>query len=125
MKARCANADGRLRPGLFARVDLGVAVRSGVLMVPEEAVLQRADGAVVFRRGAGNRVERRVIKAGVHRGGMVEIVKGSPRATRRGCAARPGSSTARSVSPRNSDGSAAGADQRRRRGREPPARPTP
>ena len=53
VKALLANADGRLRPGLFARADLGVAEREGVLMVPEEAVLQRSDGAVVFVRARG------------------------------------------------------------------------
>ena len=49
VKARMANSDGRLRPGLFARADLGVAVRENVAMIPEEAVLQRADGAVAYR----------------------------------------------------------------------------
>ena len=32
-----------MRPGLFARADLGVAMRQGVITVPEEAVLQRAE----------------------------------------------------------------------------------
>ena len=44
VKATLANAEGRLRPGLFARADLGVSTRDDVLMIPEEAVLQRADG---------------------------------------------------------------------------------
>ena len=76
VKARLENPDGRLRPGLFARVDLGVSHREGVPMVLEEAILQRADGAVVFRFGAGNRVERVVIETGTHREGFVEVVKG-------------------------------------------------
>ncbi|MGH2898974.1 MAG: efflux RND transporter periplasmic adaptor subunit, partial [Solirubrobacteraceae bacterium] len=40
VKGTLPNPDKRLRPGLFARADLGVARREGVLMVPEEAVLQ-------------------------------------------------------------------------------------
>src|SRR5262245_42282652 len=48
VKARLDNTAGRLRPGLFARADLGVAERADVPMLPEEAVLQRSDGAVVF-----------------------------------------------------------------------------
>lgn len=76
VKAQLDNPDGRLRPGLFARVDLGVAERPGVAMVPEEAVLQRADGSVLFRVDAGNRVERRVVETGVHKDGQVEIVHG-------------------------------------------------
>ncbi len=76
LKATMENADGRLRPGLFARVDLGVATRNGVAMVPEEAVLQRADGAVVFVTDGDNRVKRLTVETGVHRGGTVEIVSG-------------------------------------------------
>ena len=75
VKAQLANPDGRLRPGLFARADLGVAQREGVAMIPEEAILQRADGAVAFRL-LGDRVERVRIETGVHRDGWVEVVTG-------------------------------------------------
>jgi len=73
VKAEVDNAEGRLRPGLFARVDLGVDVREDVTMVPEEAILQRADGAVLFRMADGARVERRVVELGVFRDGLVEV----------------------------------------------------
>ena len=76
VKARMSNADGRLRPGLFARADLGVSVREHVPMIPEEAVLQRSDGAIAYRVIAGNRAERRNIKLGVIRDGRVEVVEG-------------------------------------------------
>jgi membrane fusion protein (multidrug efflux system) len=76
VRAEMANADGRLRPGLFARADLGVSHRAGVAMIPEEAVLQRADGAVVFRLNGPDRVERIVIETGAHETGAVEVVRG-------------------------------------------------
>lgn len=76
VKAVLANPDGRLRPGLFARADLGIAVREGVPMIPEEAVLQRADGAVAFRLVGGGRVERRRLELGVIRDGRVEVRSG-------------------------------------------------
>jgi membrane fusion protein (multidrug efflux system) len=76
VKARIPNADGRLRPGLFARTDLGVAKRSGVVMVPAEAILQRADGEVLFTVGPDDRAKRVVVKTGVQRDGRVEIVEG-------------------------------------------------
>ena len=44
-----------------------------MITVPEEAVLQRSDGAVVFRLLEGNRVERLVVEIGVIRDGWVEI----------------------------------------------------
>jgi membrane fusion protein (multidrug efflux system) len=75
-KALLPNPDHRLRPGLFARVDLGVDSRTGVPMVPEEAVLQRADGAVAFRVVRGDRVERRVIEIGLIRDGWIEVRSG-------------------------------------------------
>ncbi|MGH0029970.1 MAG: efflux RND transporter periplasmic adaptor subunit [Myxococcota bacterium] len=76
VKALLDNADGRLRPGLFARADLGVAVRENVPMIAEDAVLQRSDGAVVFVVDGDARVERRNIRLGVFRDGRVEAAEG-------------------------------------------------
>jgi len=76
VKGILPNPDGRLRPGLFARVDLGVADREGVAMIPEDAVLQRADGSVAFRLVDGNRVQRRVLSTGVYQDGYVEVTDG-------------------------------------------------
>jgi RND family efflux transporter MFP subunit len=81
VKGSLPNADGRLRPGLFARADLGIAVRENVPMIPEEAVLQRASGAQVFRiakPGAkeGTFVEKRQVELGVIRDAMVEVRSG-------------------------------------------------
>ena len=76
VKAALENQEGRLRPGLFARTDLGVSRRSGVLMVPEEAILQRSDGSVVFRLVGEDRMQRQVVELGVFRSGQVEVVSG-------------------------------------------------
>lgn len=74
VKAVLPNAEGRLRPGTFARVDLGVDERAGVTMIPEEAVLQRSDGSVVFRLKGTDRAERLRIGTGLHRDGYVEAI---------------------------------------------------
>jgi len=76
VKAKLDNSDGRLRPGLFAKVDLGVATRENVLIVPEEAVLLRVDGPVVFRFNDDHRVERKEVEVGINRNGLVEVVAG-------------------------------------------------
>lgn len=74
VKAEVPNPDGRLLPGTFARADLGVAERRGVVLVPKEAVLLRADGSVLFRVAAsGDRVERVRVEAGKHREALMEI----------------------------------------------------
>jgi membrane fusion protein (multidrug efflux system) len=69
------NGDGRLKPGMFARVDLVVDRRPGALAVPVEA-LRLGDGrpsVVVVRGGAAEFVP---VELGVTDGGWVEIVKG-------------------------------------------------
>jgi membrane fusion protein (multidrug efflux system) len=76
VKARVDNPERKLRPGLFARADLGVAVRERVPMLPEQAVLQRSDGSVVFIVRDGNRAERRPVRLGVFRDGLAEVVDG-------------------------------------------------
>jgi membrane fusion protein (multidrug efflux system) len=106
VKAQIDNPDGRLRPGLFARADLGIAVRKGVLLVPEEAILLRSDGSVVFRRGEGNRVERVVVETGEHRAGQVEIAGGLAPGDQVVTRGQAGLVDGALVSPRNADGSA-------------------
>jgi RND family efflux transporter MFP subunit len=76
VKAALDNADGRLRPGLFAQADLGVAERTGVPMLPEDAILQRSDGQIVFVLDGDSRVARRKVTTGVFREGYVEAVTG-------------------------------------------------
>jgi membrane fusion protein (multidrug efflux system) len=87
VKALIPNPEGRLRPGLFARASLGVELRRGLVMVPEDALLQRSDGQVLFLVGEGNRVRRVVVQAGVAHDGMVEVrgkVAPGDRVVRRG-----------------------------------------
>jgi membrane fusion protein (multidrug efflux system) len=87
IKAEIDNDEGHLRPGLFARVSLGVSPRSGVVMVPEEALIQRSEGALLFKLDAENRVERVMVTTGAHDGGRVEVrgdVAPGERVVRRG-----------------------------------------
>jgi membrane fusion protein, multidrug efflux system len=79
-------------------------MRKGLLLVPEEAVLQRADGEIVFRATRDNKVERVVVKTGVHKEGLVEIASGlrpDDVVVTRGQA---GLTDGLPVSPRNPDG---------------------
>jgi membrane fusion protein (multidrug efflux system) len=76
VKAELPNPDGRIRPGLFAHTDLGVSERLGVIVVPDDAVVQRADGPVIFRLDDSGRAERRLVETGVHLDGWVEVSSG-------------------------------------------------
>lgn len=76
VKAALENPHGLLRPGLFARADLGLSVHEGVAVIPSSAVLQRVDGSVIFVLAADDRVERRVVELGRFQEGRVEIANG-------------------------------------------------
>lgn len=104
VEASIRNPDGRLRPGLFARVDLGVATRRGVFLVPEAAVLQRAEGEVVYRTLPDDRVERVAVETGVHRDGLVEVASGLGAGDRVVVRGQSGLVDGALVSPRGRDG---------------------
>lgn len=113
VKALLDNSERRLRPGLFARADLGIARRAGVAMVPEEAVVQRADGPSAYRVLADERVERVPLELGVIRDGSVEISHGLAPGDRVVLRGHRGLIDGSLVSARNRDGSptvAAGPD---------------
>lgn len=76
VKAAVEDDRRRLKPGLFARADLGLRTRSGVIMIPEEAVILRSDGPVVFVLAEDDRVARVAIETGVQEGGWLEVVTG-------------------------------------------------
>jgi membrane fusion protein (multidrug efflux system) len=87
IKAEIDNADNLLRPGLFARVNLGTDQRKSVLMVPEEALVQREGGASLFLIGEGDRVRRVIVETGVQTKGRVEVrgeIAAGDRVVRRG-----------------------------------------
>ncbi|WKB53718.1 efflux RND transporter periplasmic adaptor subunit [Eleftheria terrae] len=81
VRASIANPDGALRPGMFARVDIRLSTRDGVVVVPEEALLPQGGKQYVIKAvpgpDRGATVARRVeVQTGARRQGQVEIVKG-------------------------------------------------
>jgi RND family efflux transporter MFP subunit len=76
VKAALDNTQGLLRPGLFARADLGLSIHKDVALVPSSAVLQRVDGPVVFVLAEEDHVERRVVELGSFREGEIEVISG-------------------------------------------------
>ena len=74
-RARLDNADGRLRPGLFARVNLVVGRQDDALLIPEQAILVRGDRAFVFRIEDGTAIEHEVV-IGQRRDGEAQVLSG-------------------------------------------------
>jgi membrane fusion protein (multidrug efflux system) len=79
VRGKLANAQGSLRPGMFARVRLALSERAGVLMVPEEAVTltpgQGGNTSFVFKVADGKAMRTKV-ETGARRNAQVEIKSG-------------------------------------------------
>jgi membrane fusion protein (multidrug efflux system) len=75
LRARLSNSDGRLRPGMFARVRIIVGERTNALLVPEEAIVPLGDDFFVYTvvDGKANRIR---VKLGVRRDSQVELLDG-------------------------------------------------
>jgi len=75
LRARLPNPGVRLKPGMFARVNLTLARRDNALVVPEQAIVPRGSGSYVFRIDGG-KVALTKVELGLRRPGEVEIVSG-------------------------------------------------
>ena len=76
VRARVANPDLKLRPGMFARVQVQLGVREKAVWVPEAAIVPRGQDSTVFRVADG-KAELVKVQTGLrNKAGEVEIVKG-------------------------------------------------
>ena len=69
------NRAGRLRPGMFASVDLGRAARSA-LLVPSEAIIRTGKRALVMLALPQGRYRPAEVQTGAEAGGQTEILAG-------------------------------------------------
>lgn len=70
------NEDGRLKPGMFADVEIVTTVEENVLLIPEVAVQNESEVKLVFVARGENKFEKRVVKTGVEQTGRVQILEG-------------------------------------------------
>lgn len=76
VKARVPNPDGRLRGGMFAKLDLSVRHRERALVIPEPALLANGDQFSVFVVTPQTNVVPRPVRVGLRLSGRAEIVSG-------------------------------------------------
>ena len=69
------NPDGRLKPGMYARVEIAGTVHADRLSVPRDAVLERDRKLLVFRAASG-RAEWQYVETGLTSRDRIEIVSG-------------------------------------------------
>ncbi|MDP9196779.1 MAG: efflux RND transporter periplasmic adaptor subunit, partial [Pseudomonadota bacterium] len=75
LRARLANPDKVLRPGLFARVRLVVDRKEGAALVDEQALIPQGNDQFVYVVADGKAVLKKV-RTGQRQGQQVEIVEG-------------------------------------------------
>lgn len=76
VKARLANPDGKLRGGMFAKLDLTLTLRESALVIPETAIVNNADATMVFVVSATNTAVMKPVVTGLRLAGKVEILTG-------------------------------------------------
>jgi membrane fusion protein (multidrug efflux system) len=76
VKAWVPNPDRRLRPGMFANVDLELARKEHALAIPESALAYDAVGPHVWRVDENDAAERVGVELGIRRDALVEILSG-------------------------------------------------
>ena len=70
------NADGRLKPGMFADVEIVTTMLENVLLIPDAALQTEGENQIVFVALDGNKFEKRVVKLGLERDGRVQVLEG-------------------------------------------------
>jgi membrane fusion protein (multidrug efflux system) len=76
LKAWILNEEGRLRPGMFARVEVEVDRVLSALVVPDSAIAYDATGTFVWRVSAEQRAERVPVDLGARQDGHVVVRSG-------------------------------------------------
>lgn len=75
------NPEGTLRPGMFARVKVGVERRADAVLVPSEALVVEKGSTLVFTLAEG-KVKKVPVKTGFREGSLAELLEGlAPGAT--------------------------------------------
>src|SRR6185436_10646765 len=75
IRAQVTNRDGKLRPGMFARVRLFTSEARDSAMVPEESLFPVGDDKYVYKVVDGKALRQKV-EIGQRRDGKVEVVSG-------------------------------------------------
>ncbi len=76
VKAKLPNPDGKLRQGMFANLNLIIAVRSRALTIPETALIPRGEEVYVFVVDNENKAQMKQVKIGLRMAGKAEIIDG-------------------------------------------------
>jgi cobalt-zinc-cadmium efflux system membrane fusion protein len=71
-----SNLDGRLKPGMFADVEIATTALQDILVISDGALQKMDDDQVVFVALSETRFEKRIIKTGLEQHGRVQVIEG-------------------------------------------------
>lgn len=70
------NADGRLKPGMFADVEIATTALQGVLVISDQALQTLGDEHIVFVALSDTRFEKRTVRIGMEQRGRMQVLDG-------------------------------------------------
>jgi cobalt-zinc-cadmium efflux system membrane fusion protein len=70
------NADGRLKPGMFADLEIATTAIAGVLVISDQALQSLEDEQIIFVALSDTKFEKRVIRIGREQHGRMEVLAG-------------------------------------------------
>ena len=70
------NADGRLKPGMFADVEIVTTVLQDTVVISDKALQTEEDNQIVFVALNGNKFQKRAVKIGMEKRGRVQVLEG-------------------------------------------------
>ena len=76
VRAYVSNADQKLKPGMFANLDLNLRVKEDAVTIPEPALMPIGDRVTVLVVDKDQTAQLRPVKVGMRTAGMAEIISG-------------------------------------------------
>lgn len=76
VRIEVSNGDGRLKPGMFADVEIVTTIQQNVLLISDAALQSEGDDQIVFVALDDNKFEKRIVKTGMEQHGRLEVIEG-------------------------------------------------
>jgi len=76
VRIEASNKEGKLKPGMFADVEITTTVLNDVLVIPDSTLQSDGDQQAVFIALGDNKYEKRVLRLGMEQHGRVQVLDG-------------------------------------------------
>lgn len=76
VEIRIPNSDHRLKPGMFARINILIKEKKDALVIPRDAIIRENSSNYIFVVGDDNKVRRRRIEVGLVENNKFEVIDG-------------------------------------------------